>query len=86
MVPVGGNQGQAGAQNNLGALYLNGDGVEQDKILGFMWLLLARDGGYVGARESVAELERKMSPQEVQLGHELSVLWKRKLSLAASAK
>jgi TPR repeat protein len=80
------NQGQAGAQNNLASLYLNGDGVAADPIVGLMWLILAREGGYAGASASIADLESKMPLQEVQLAHELSVLWKRKLNLAASVK
>lgn len=49
-------QGDARAQNNLGILYRNGEGVVQDLELARQWLLRAAEQGYARAQFSLAML------------------------------
>jgi TPR repeat protein len=79
-------QGQAAAQNNLASMYLAGEGVRKDPVLGFMWLLLAKEGRSAAAVQSVGDLERQLSPRQIELGHSLAALWKQKIALEAQAK
>ncbi len=44
------NQGHAGAQTNLGAMYAKGRGVAQDYKEAFKWYKLAADQGHAGAQ------------------------------------
>lgn len=48
--------GDARAQNNLGHMYLDGDGVPQSDTYGFHWLERAAEAGYVKAMYSVGFL------------------------------
>ena len=43
-------QGDAKAQNNLGAMYANGQGVRQDYAEAFRWFRQAAEQGYVKAQ------------------------------------
>jgi TPR repeat protein len=43
------NQGHAGAQHNLGAMYQTGRGVEQNMKMAMEWFRKAVDQGFTGA-------------------------------------
>jgi len=47
------NRGYAAAQNNLGAMYASGKGVEKDLALAFVWLRKAADEGLASAQYQV---------------------------------
>lgn len=59
-------QGNAEAQNNLGLMYLNGEGVTQSKTNAYMWLHNAASQGVRLAKWSQHELEKKMTPEQVE--------------------
>ena len=50
------DQGLAAAQNNLGAMYINGEGVRRNYVQGYMWLSLAAKQGYKRAVSSQGQL------------------------------
>ncbi len=58
-------QGLAAAQNNLGAMYINGEGVRRNYVRAYMWLSLAAKQGYKRAVSSQGQLEREMTPGEL---------------------
>ena len=64
------DQGDFGAQNNLGHMYEHGLGVPQDYIQAHMWYNLA---GYAGFRDRLAE---KMSPMQIAEAQRLAREWK----------
>src|SRR5262245_10539441 len=49
-------QGYAEGQNNLGALYANGQGVPQDYVEAAKWYRLAADQGYAAAQYNLGEV------------------------------
>jgi len=65
-------QGNAEAQNNLGLLYLNGEGVTQSKTNAYMWLHNAASQGVRLAKWSQDELEKKMTPEQVEKAQALA--------------
>ena len=54
-------QGHAGIQNNLGALYESGDGVLQDKMIALNLYRQAANGGDVNAVSNLSRLEALMN-------------------------
>jgi TPR repeat protein len=44
------DQGDAGAQHNLGVMYRDGVGVPEDMVLAYMWWNLSAAQGHEGAR------------------------------------
>ena len=58
-------QGDALAQNNLGAMHYFGQGVEKDYVDAYAWFNLAAAHGYDSAAESRDKLEGRMSPRQV---------------------
>ncbi len=48
-------QGDARAQSNLGAMYLNGQGVEQDYAEAVKWYRLAAEQGHAGAQYNLGQ-------------------------------
>jgi len=65
-------QGNAEAQNNLGLMYLNGEGVTQSKTNAYMWLHNAASQGVSLAKWSQVELEKKMTPEQVEQAQTLA--------------
>jgi uncharacterized protein len=62
--------GGAGAgRNNLGILYEIGEGVPQDYVQAYMWLSLAH------VKENIAEIEPKMTAEEISRGKQLAADW-----------
>jgi len=68
--------GDAFAQLRLGAMYEKGAGVAQDVVQSHMWLSLALSNGLEGARESLARVERKMTPEQIAQAQKLAREWK----------
>jgi TPR repeat protein len=50
------DQGNATAQNNLGVLYQNGQGVEQSEEMAAKWYQKAADQGYAIAQNNLEML------------------------------
>ncbi len=71
-------QGLAAAQNNLGAMYINGEGVRRNYVQGYMWLSLAAKQGYKRAVLPQGQLEREMTPGELAEAERFAREWKPK--------
>ena len=69
------DQGLAAAQNNLGAMYINGEGVRRNYVQGYMWLSLAAKQGYKRAVSSQGQLEREMTPGELAEAERFAREW-----------
>ena len=61
-------QGHVGARYNMAALYVNGEGVEQDAVEAYAWALLAAADGHEGAGELVTALGRSLDPMQQDAG------------------
>jgi len=59
-------QGNAEAQSNLGLMYLKGDGVSPSNTKAYMWLHNAASQGVSLAKWNQDELEKKMTPEQVE--------------------
>ncbi len=68
-------QGLAAAQNNLGAMYINGEGVRRNYVCSYMWLSLAAKQGYKRAVSSQGQLEREMTPGELAEAERFAREW-----------
>jgi len=55
--------GHAQSQENLAVMYVNGEGVKRDNVLGYAWAAIALDnGGGEAAKGIVAQLEPHLNP------------------------
>jgi TPR repeat protein len=59
-------QGDADAQNNLGFMYGNGQGLPQDYIRAHMWWNIASSNGYDNARRNRDKLAKEMTPSQIE--------------------
>jgi uncharacterized protein len=68
-----GEQGNAKAQHNLGAMYLNGQGVEKDVEKALRWFKLAAEQGLVVAQHNLGTLYLQgadsMPPDPIEAAH-----------------
>ncbi len=76
-------QGNGKAQNNLGYMYLHGEGVPQDFVLAHMWSNLGASRLPPGADRNVAvsireNAEKRMTPDQVAEAQRLAREWKPK--------
>jgi len=58
-------QGHAGAQNNLGTLYAEGQGVTQNNVSAYLWFSLAAAQGDKGAIDNLDRVARQMSQAQI---------------------
>ena len=65
-------QGRADAQNNLGVMYENGEGVPQDFIIGYMWLNLAGANGDTTAPKAKDIVAKVMSQADISKAQAMS--------------
>lgn len=68
-------QGNADAQNNLGVMYSNGQGVRADVVQAYLWFSRAADMGHEVAVRNKYLVEKKMSPQQIEMAQELAREW-----------
>ena len=68
-------QGNAGAQTNLGLLYDNGDGVPEDDVFAYMWYNLSAAQGNETARSNKDEIEQRMTREQIAEAQRLSREW-----------
>ena len=55
--------GHADAQENLAVMYVNGEGVKRDNVLGYAWAAIAlENGGGEAAKGIVTQLEPHLNP------------------------
>jgi len=59
-------QGDAVAQSNLGFMYHQGLGVQQDFIQAYVWLGFAAAGGIEHARNERAAIESDMTSEQLE--------------------
>ena len=59
-------KGYALAQRNLGVMYINGDGVEQNKPLAFAWHSILADSGNVMDVHRRDSLQQQLSEAELE--------------------
>lgn len=65
-------QGDAGAQVNLGLSYENGDGVPRDDILAFSWFSIAATNGFERSRAGLERLTSIMSADQIAEARRIS--------------
>ena len=61
-------QNYAAAQYNLGFCYAHGDGVAEDLVEAYKWLLLAARQGDEHAKKNMTVLESKLTPEQIAEG------------------
>ena len=64
-------------QYNLGNAYLKGRGVEQDLVEAAKWLTLAAAGGVPEAKTALAELEPRLTKDQLGEARYRAVEWRR---------
>ena len=69
-------QGYARAQNNLGVMYDNGEGVGQDDVSAYMWFNLAAARGLKEAVRNRDGVARHMTPEQIAEAQKLVHEWK----------
>ena len=72
-------QGNAAAQESLGAMYASGHGIPRDYVQAHLWIYLAlaqaRDKAADRGRATLAALEAKMTPAEIAEARTLARAW-----------
>ena len=71
-------QGHAGAQNNLGTLYAEGQGVTQHNVSAYLWFSLAAAQGDKGAVNNLDRVARQMSQAQMLEAKKLVSEWQSK--------
>ncbi len=71
-------QGYAGAQNNLGRRYHDGQGVPKDDQSAYFWWLLASAQGHEGAAKNCVIWEHLLSPAQLTAAQAAARTWKPK--------
>ena len=65
-------QGRDVGMYNLGHMYSEGKGVEEDKVYAYIWFNLADEAGHSSAKKKREELSEKMTSKELRIAQELS--------------
>ena len=65
-------QGDADAQNNLGVMYDNGNGVLQDNVYAHMWTNIAASNGNEEAIENRDIIAENMTPSQLEKAQDLA--------------
>ncbi len=74
----GAEQGFAEAQHNLGVMYGQGRGVQQDYVQAHMWISLAAAQGKESYRKSRDFLAEQMTPPQLAEAQRLAREWRPK--------
>jgi uncharacterized protein len=69
-------QGNAAAQNNLGAMYDTGRGVAQDHVQAQKWFILGAAAGNAQAAKNRDNVAAKMTPVQITEAQELARTWR----------
>jgi len=70
------NQGVTLGQARLGIMYYKGQGVPQDHVTAYMWLILASVGGSEHAVKNRDLLARSMTPSQIAEAQKMAREWK----------
>jgi hypothetical protein len=62
-------QGEPYAQGCMGVMYAVGEGVPQDLVQAYVWLLQAQAGGDADAAEPFEQVKRTLSPAQIEEGN-----------------
>jgi hypothetical protein len=68
-------KGLAPAMTNLGLLYVNGLGVPEDYVLGYMWVNLAAAAGLAEAVSVRDALTAEMTPAQINEAQRMAGQW-----------
>jgi TPR repeat protein len=68
-------EGIAVAQTNLGLMYDNGLGVEQDYVQAHKWYNIAGTNGDETGRKSKDDVEKQMNPDQIKEAQKLAREW-----------
>ncbi|HUT50770.1 MAG TPA: hypothetical protein VM325_15635 [Alphaproteobacteria bacterium] len=71
-------QGDADAQNNLGLMYANGEGVPKKHVMAYMWWSLAAAAGNKEAAKNLDIVKKRMTPAQVAKAQEMAAKWRPK--------
>lgn len=66
------DQGDVGAQLNLGVMYDNGQGVPKDEAEAYKWFLLAGAQGNESARKNISTIEKDLNSTQRAEGQKLA--------------
>ena len=69
-------QGHTEAQNNIGRLYEEGQGVPQNKVQAYFWYSLAAARGNETAKKNRAAIAQQMSAEQIAEADRLVSDWK----------
>ena len=69
------DQGNTIAQNNLGAMYYAGEGIEESKAEAYKWFYIAGELGNQDALDNKELAARGMKRSEVSKGRKLALKW-----------
>ena len=59
-------QGNGGAQNHLGLMYFEGEGIAKDEIEAYKWAYLSAQQGVEQAIQALEFLEQQLKPDQIQ--------------------
>ena len=62
------DQGHAWAQDSLGVMYKNGNGVPQDDVEAYVWESVAAAGGYADAVKDRDIIAGELTPEQLSQG------------------
>ena len=68
-------QGYAMAQNNLGVLYVIGEGVPQDYVSAHLWFNLAAAQGHKKAQNGQEIVAKRMTPDQIAEAQRMAREW-----------
>lgn len=71
-------QGNADAENNLGAMYYNGQGVLQDNVYAHIWWSIAASNGAGDAVKNRDIIAKRMTAADISKAQELARVCVRK--------
>ena len=64
------------AQNNLGVMYTNGEGVQQDYVRAHMWFNLSAMRGEQRAAKNKDNIAKRMTPAQIAEAQKLAREWR----------
>ena len=69
-------QGIASSQFRLGLMYAKGAGIPQDSVKAHKWFSIAGSQGHQDANQLKSQLERQMTPSQIEKSQQLINQWK----------
>ena len=72
------DQDDADGQNNLGAMYLNGNGVRQSYVRAHVWFRLAAAQDHRTANENRDFVAKQMTPDDLSMAQRMARKWVKK--------